>query len=84
MVTTRTLTMREVERVFHKLRSAVRDNFHKHFKGIFDRHGQVPICGLLATYCFALGCFVYQLALLYCYEHEMDLCVGLKAFLRSA
>ena len=54
----------EVRRVFHKLRSTAIENFHEHFKGIFDGHGQVSTKGLIATQRFALGAiFVYQLAL---------------------
>ena len=75
----------EVRRVFHKLRSVAMENFNEHFKGIFDGHGQVPTKGLCATQRFALGAiFVYQLALLYRFEHDLELCVGLKAFLKSA
>ncbi len=75
----------EVRRIFHKLRSIAMENFHEHFKGIFDGHGQVPTKGLLATQRFALGAvFVYQLALLYRFEHHLDLCLGLKAFLKAA
>ena len=75
----------EVRRVFHKRRSLVIENFNEHFKGIFDGHGQGPTKGLLATQRFALGAiFVYQLALLYRFEHDLPLCVGLKAFLKSA
>jgi hypothetical protein len=74
-----------VRRIFHKLRSLAMENFNEHFKGIFDGHGQVPTKGLLATQRFALGAiFVYQLALLYRFEHDMELCVGLKAFLKAA
>ena len=74
-----------VRRVFHKLRSVAMENFNEHFKGIFDGHGQLPTKGLLATQRFALGAiFVYQLALLYRFEHDLDLCIGLKAFLKSA
>jgi hypothetical protein len=63
----------EVRRVFHKLRSRAMENFNEHFKG------------LLATQRFALGAiFVYQLALLYRFEHGLQLCVGLKAFLKAA
>ena len=48
-------------------------------------NSQVPTKGLLATQRFALGAiFVYQLALLYRFEHNLELCVGLKAFLKSA
>ncbi len=75
----------EVRRVFHKLRSRAMENFNEHFKGIFDGHGQVPTKGLIATQRFALGAiFVYQLAFLYRFEHDLELCVGLKAFLKSA
>ncbi len=74
-----------VRRVFHQLRSHSIENFNEHFKGIFDGHGQVPTKGLIATQRFALGAiFVYQLALLYRYEQDLDLCVGLKAFLKAA
>jgi hypothetical protein len=75
----------EVRRVFHKLRSIAMENFNEHFKGIFDGHGQVPTKGLVATQRFALGAIlVYQLALLYRFEHGLELCVGLKAFLKAA
>ena len=75
----------EVRRIFHKLRSLAMENFNEHFKGIFDGHGQVPTKGLLATQRFALGAiFVYQLALLYRFEHDQELCAGLKAFLKAA
>jgi Transposase DDE domain len=75
----------EVRRIFHKLRSVAMENFNEHFKGIFDGHGQVPTKGLLATQRFALGAvFVYQLALLYRFEHGLELCVGLKASLKAA
>jgi len=75
----------EVRRMFHKLRSLAIENFNEHFKGIFDTHGQVPTKGLTNTRRFALGAvFVYQLALLYRFDHQMDLCIGLKAFLKAA
>ena len=71
----------EVRRVFHKLRSIAMENFNEHFKGIFDGHGQVPTKGSLSTQRFALGAiFVYQLAVLYRFEHDLELCVGLKVF----
>ncbi len=61
------------------------ENFNGHSKGIFDGHEQVPTKGLLATQRFALGAiFVYQLALLHRFEHDLELCVGLKAFLKAA
>jgi hypothetical protein len=75
----------EVRRIFHQLRSRAIENFNEHFKGIFDGHGQVPTKGLTNTRRFALGAiFVYQLALLYRFQHGLTLCVGLKPFLRAA
>jgi hypothetical protein len=75
----------EVRRVFHKLRSLAIENFNGQFKGIFDAHGSVPTRGLGRTQRFALGAvFVYQLTLLYRFEHGQDLRVGLKAFLKAA
>jgi len=75
----------EVRRVFHQLRSHAIENFNGHFKGIFDVHGSVPTRGLVRTRRFALGAvFVYQLTLLYRFEHHQDLRVGLKAFLKAA
>lgn len=75
----------EVRRIFHKLRSLAIENFNEHFKGIFDGHGQVPTKGLINTQRFALGAvFVYQLALLYRFQHGLDLNLGLKAFIKAA
>lgn len=75
----------EVRRLFHELRSRAIENFNEQFKGIFDGHGQVPTKGLINTRRFALGAIlVYQLALLYRFEHALDLRVGLKAFLKAA
>jgi len=75
----------EVRRIFHELRSRAIENFNGQFKSIFDGHGQVPTKGLINTARFALGAvFVYQLALLYQHEHDQDLRIGLKAFLKAA
>jgi len=75
----------EVRRIFHRLRSLAIENFNEHFKGIFDGHGQVPTKGLINTKRFALGAiFVYQLALLYRFNHGLDLNIGLKAFIKAA
>jgi len=61
------------------------ENFNEHFKGIFDGRGQVPTKGLLATLRFSLeAIFVYQLVVLYHLEHDLELRVGLKAFLEAA
>ena len=80
---------REVRRIFHKLRSLAIENFNEHFKSIFDGHAQVHMRGLVGVRRFALGAvFVYQLALLYRFEHlglrGSDLNVGLKPFLKAA
>lgn len=74
----------EVRRIFHKLRSLAIENFNQHFKGIFDGHGQVPTKGLTNTQRFALGAiFLYQLALLYRFQHGLHLNIGLKAFIKA-
>jgi hypothetical protein len=74
-----------VRRIFHLLRHQAIENFNEQFKGIFDVHHQVPTKGLVNTTRFALGAIlVYQLALLYRFEHGLDLRLGLKAFLRAA
>ena len=74
-----------VRRIFHALRSRAIENLNGQFKGIFDCGGQVPTRGLVATRRYVLGAvFVYQLTLLYRFEHGGDLRVGLKAFLRAA
>jgi hypothetical protein len=75
----------EVRRIFHKLRSTAIENFNEQFKGIFSAHDQVPTKGLIATKRFALGAILlYQMALLYRFEHGLSLRIGLKAFLRAA
>jgi transposase len=75
----------EVRRIFHLLRHQAIENFNEQFKGIFDVHHQVSTKGLVNTTRFALGAIlVYQLVLLYRFEHNLDLRVGLKAFLRAA
>jgi hypothetical protein len=75
----------EVRRILHKTRSIAIENFNEQFKGIFEAHGQVPTKGLAATQRFALGAiFLYQLALLYRFQHGLELRVGLKAFIRAA
>jgi hypothetical protein len=74
-----------VRRVFHELRSRAIENFNGQFKSIFDGQGQVPTKGLANTVRFALGAvLVYQMALLHQYEHNRELRVGLKAFLKAA
>jgi hypothetical protein len=75
----------EVRRIFHKLRSLAIENLNEHFKGVFEVHGPVPTKGKKATARFALGAvLVYQLALWYRFEHDLELNAGLKPFLRAA
>jgi hypothetical protein len=75
----------EVRRIFHKLRSMTNENFNEHFKAIFEVHGEVPTKGLINTARFALGAvLVYQLALLYRHERNLEVNRGLKPFLRAA
>jgi hypothetical protein len=75
----------EVRRLFHQLRTHAIENFNAQFKAIFDCGGQVPTKGLLGTRRFVLGAvLVYQLALLYRFETEGDLRVGLKPLLQAA
>ena len=63
-----------VRGIFHKLRSVAMENFNEHFKSIFDGHTQVPPKGGSSTQHWALGAvFVYQGALVYRYEHGLDL-----------
>lgn len=74
-----------VRRVFHKLRSTAIENFNEQFKGIFDAHGQVLTKGLVNTQRFALGAiFLYQIVLLYRFQHGLELRTGLKAFIKAA
>lgn len=74
-----------VRRLFHQLRSHAIENFHEHYKGLFDGHGSVPSRGLLATRRYLLAAvLVYQLLLLYRFETGGDLRVGLKALLKAA
>jgi hypothetical protein len=75
----------EVRRIFHLLRHRAIENFNEQLKGIFGIHGQVPTKGLTNTRRFVLGTiFVYQIALLYRFQNNMDLRVGLKAFIKAA
>ena len=75
----------EVRRVFHKLRSITIENFNEQFKAIFCAHDQVQTKGEVNTKRWALGAIlVYQMALLYRYEHNLSLRQGLKPFLKAA
>lgn len=74
-----------VRKVLHKTRSFAIEKFNEHFKVIFDAHGAVPTKGLTATRRFALSAvFVYQLAILYCFLHPLNLRTGLKSLIKAA
>ena len=75
----------EVRRILHKERSVAIENFNGQFKAIFDVNDAVPTRGKVATARWVLGAvLVYQLTLLYRFEHHQGLRLGLKAFLKAA
>jgi Transposase DDE domain len=75
----------EVRRIFHKLRSQAIEPFNNLFKSVFSWHTQMPVKGLRRSQWLALGAiFVYQLVLLYQYQHALPIGKGVKAFLRAA
>ena len=75
----------EVRKVFHRLRHQAIEPFNGLFKNIFEWHGQVPVKGLRRTKLIVLGAIiVYQLALLYQFEHNKPLGQGIKPLLRAA
>ena len=75
----------EVRRIFHKLRSLAIEPFNGLFKNVFDWHGQVPVKGLRRTQLIVLGAvLVYQLVLLYQFEHHLTLGLAIKPLLRAA
>ena len=74
-----------VRRIFHKLRSQAIEPFNNLFKAVFAWHTQMPVKGLRRSQLLALGAiFVYQLVLLYQYQHALPIGRGIKAFLRAA
>jgi hypothetical protein len=75
----------EVRRLFHQLRTHAIENFNGQFKGIFDCSRPVPTKGLIPTQRYVLGAvLVYQLALLYRFQTNGHLRVGLKPLLQAA
>lgn len=75
----------EVRRIFHTLRSQAIEPFNGLFKNVFECAGQVPVKGLRRTRLLVLGAvLVYQLVLLYQFEHSLPLGQNVKAFLRAA
>lgn len=75
----------EVRRSFHKLRSQSIEPFNGLFKNVFEWSGQVPVKGLRRTQLLVLGAvLLYQLVLLYQFQHRKPLGIGVKALLRAA
>lgn len=74
-----------VRQLFHRLRSKAIEPFNGLFKNIFEWSGQVPVRGLQPTQLFVLGAiFLYQLILLYQFEHHLPLGKHIKPLLRAA
>lgn len=75
----------EVRRIFHKLRSQSIEPFNGLFKNVFEWGGQVPVKGLRRTQLLVLGAvLLYQLVLLYQFQHGRPPGIGVKALLRAA
>ncbi len=75
----------EVRRIFHQLRSKANEPFNGLFKNVFEWGGHVPVKGLNRTRLIVLGAvLLYQLVLLYQFEHGQTLGVGIKPLLRAA
>jgi hypothetical protein len=75
----------DVRRVFHKLRHQAIEPFNGLFKNVFEWNGQVPVKGLKRTQLIVVGAvLLYQLVLLYQFEHGKPLGQGIKPLLRAA
>ncbi len=75
----------EVRRILHKLRHQAIEPFNGLFKNVFEWGGQVPVKGLRRTRLIVLGAvLVYQLVLLYQFEHGKPLGQAIKPLLRAA
>jgi hypothetical protein len=75
----------QVRKIFHKLRHQAIEPFNGLFKNVFEWRGQVPVKGLKRTQVIVLGAvLLYQVVLLYQYEHDMPLGKGIKPLLRAA
>jgi hypothetical protein len=74
-----------VRRLLHERRSHAIEHLNEPCKAMVDGHGQVPTNGLVNTRRCALGAvFGYQLTRWSRHEHELDLRVGWKPFLKAA
>jgi hypothetical protein len=75
----------DVRRIFHILRHQAIEPFNGLFKNIFEWGGQVPVKGLKRTRLIVLGAvLLYQLVLLFQFEHNQPLGKGIKPLLRAA
>jgi hypothetical protein len=74
-----------VRQLFHRLRSQSIEPFNNLFKNVFEWGGQVPVKGLRRVQLFVLGAvLLYQLILLYQFEHNLPLGKHIKPLLRAA
>jgi len=75
----------KVRQIFHKLRSQAIEPLNNLIKNIFEWHEQVPVKGLVRTQLIVLGAILlYQIVLLYQFEHNLPLGCGIKPLLRAA
>jgi hypothetical protein len=75
----------KVRQLFRRLRSKVIERFNGLFKNIFDWSGQVPVRGLQRTCLIVLGAvFLYQLVLLYQFDHNLPLGKAIKPLIKVA
>lgn len=76
---------RSVRQLFHRLRSKAIEPFNALFKKVFEWGGQVPVQGLRRTQLIVLGAILlYQLVLLYQFEHQLPLGKAIKPLLKAA
>lgn len=74
-----------VRRILHILRRQAIEPLNGLFKNVFAWGGQVPVKGLKRTQLIVLGAvLLYQLVLLYQFEHLGPLGKGIKPLLRAA
>jgi len=75
----------DIRRIFHILRHQAIEPFNGLFKNVFEWGGQVPVKGLRRTQLIVLGAvLLYQMVLLFQFEHHIPLGKGIKPFLRAA
>ena len=75
----------DVRRIFHKLRSQAIEPFNGLFKNVFEWGGQVPVKRLARVQLIVLGAvLVYQLVLLFQFQHAKPLGKSVKPLLRAA